>query len=162
MMMRYGSLVIFLLAVVAVSVAASGFEAGYWYFEKATRPAWSPPPWLFGPAWALAYLALALAAWQGWLGGRDGRVGALLAWLVLLLSSGVWSWLVFGLHRIGWAWLEMGLVLVLAVWCLVRFRRLAAQAAWLMLPFVAWIAFLWVWNLALWTLNGGPLARFLS
>ena len=159
---RYGSLIIFLLLVVAVSVGASGFEAGAWYFEKATRPAWSPPPWLFGPAWALAYLGLALAAWQAWLSGRDGRGRALFGWLLVLLSSGAWSWLMFGLHRIGWGWLLLGVVLALAAWCAARFRPLNAQAAWLMAPFLAWIAFLWAWNLALWTLNGGPVARFLS
>jgi tryptophan-rich sensory protein len=162
MMKRYGSLVVFLALVVAVSIVASGFEAGGWYFEKATRPAWSPPPWLFGPAWALAWLGLALAAWQVWLGGHVGRLRALAIWLVLLGASGAWSALFFGLHRTGWAWLELGVVLVLAGWCSARFRALTPQAAWLMLPFVAWIAFLWVWNLALWTLNGGPLARFLS
>ena len=161
MMTRYGSLVIFLLLVVAVAIAASGFEAGTWYFHKATLPAWTPPPWLFGPGWSLAYLGLALAAWQAWLGGRDGRVPALFAWGVLLLSSGAWSWLLFGIHRPGWAWLLLGVVLALAAWCSLRFRPLAGQATWLMLPFVAWIAFLWVWNLALWTLNGGPVARLL-
>ena len=160
MMRRYGSLLVFLVLVVTVSIVASGFEAGGWYFEKATRPAWSPPPWLFGAAWALAYLGLALAAWQAWLSDRAGRGRALLAWLVLLLASGAWSWLLFGLHRPGWAWLELGFVLALAAWCAARFRVLSGQAAWLMLPFAAWIAFLWAWNLALWTLNGGPLARF--
>lgn len=162
MMIRYGSLFIFLLLVVAVSVAASGFEAGSWYFEKATRPGWSPAPWLFGPAWALAYLGLALAAWQAWLSGRDGRTGAVALWGVLLLSSGAWSCLLFGLHLPGWAWLELGIVLALAAWVMVRFRLLSRQAGWLMLPFAAWIAFLWAWNLALWTLNGGPLARVLA
>ncbi|MEJ2383218.1 MAG: tryptophan-rich sensory protein [Xanthomonadales bacterium] len=162
MMSRYGSLVIFLLLVVAVAVAAAGFEAGNWYFVKATRPDWSPPPWLFGPAWALAYSALALAAWQAWLSGRGGRGGALVVWLALLASSGAWSWLVFGLHRPGWAVLELAVALVLAGWCTARFRRLSRQAAWLMLPFGAWIAFVWAWTLALWTLNGGPFLRFLA
>lgn len=162
MIARYGSLLVFLLLVVLTAVTASGFEAGAWYFDIATRPAWSPPPWLFGPLWALAYLALALAAWQAWLSGRNARRGALLPWLLVLVGSAAWSWLMFGLHRPGWAWLEMGLVLVLAVVCLRRFRPLAREAAVLMIPFVAWAAFLWFWNLSLWTLNGGLLARFLS
>ena len=162
MMARYGSLAVFLLLVVVTAIVASGFEAGAWYFEDATRPAWSPPAWLFGPAWALAYLALALAAWQAWLSGRNARRAAMIPWLALLAGSAAWSWLMFGLHRPGWSWLALCVLLVLAVFCLRRFRPLAREAAALMLPFTAWVAFLWAWNLALWTLNGGLLARFLS
>jgi tryptophan-rich sensory protein len=68
----------------------------------------------------------------------------------------------FGLHRPGWAWLALGAALVLAFLCLGWFRALSRPAAAALAPFTAWMAFLWAWSLALWTLNGGFLGRFLA
>jgi len=162
MMGRYGSLAVFLAVTVAVSVVASAFEAGEWYYVTAGLPAWSPPRWLLGPVWALAWLALALSGWQLWISGRPERRERLIAWLALLLLTGAWSWLMFGLHRPGWSWLLIGAVLALAAFSLRWFRPVSRQAAGLLLPFTAWIAFLWVWNLAFWTINGGFFLRFLQ
>ena len=161
-MTRIASLALFLALAVTAAAAAFGFEAGAWYFETATRPDWSPPPWLFGPAWAAAWVALALAGWLAWEAGRPGRGRALTGWAVLLALSAAWSWLMFGLHRPGWAWLELGAALVAALLCLRWFRPLSGRAALLLLPFIAWTGFLWAWTLALWTLNGGALGRFLQ
>jgi tryptophan-rich sensory protein len=146
--------------VVAASNLAGSFEAGEWFYVKLSKPAWSPPGAVLGAGWALAYLLMALAAWQVWLGGHYARLGAVTWWLLLILTV-AWSALFFGLHRIGWAWLELGLALAIALFCIRAFRPLSKQAAWLMVPVLLWLGFIWVWNLVLWTTNGGPLARFL-
>ncbi|MGK2926394.1 MAG: TspO/MBR family protein [Lysobacterales bacterium] len=157
---RYGSLAVLLLVVVAAAYLAGSFEAGEWYYVKLSKPAWTPPGAVLGAGWAVAYLLMALAAWQVWLGGHYARLGAL-TWCLLLVLTVAWSALFFGLHRIGWAWLEMGLALAIALFCVLAFRPLSKQAAWLMVPVLLWLGFIWVWNLVLWTINGGPLARFL-
>jgi tryptophan-rich sensory protein len=104
---------------------------------------------------------LALAAWQLWRSGHYERLGALAWWLLLLGLTVGWSALFFGLNRIGWAWLELGVALAVALFCIRAFLPLSRQAAWLMLPGVLWLLFTWVLNLVMWTINGGPLARFL-
>ena len=158
---RYGSLAVLLLMVVAASYLAGSFAAGEWYYVKLGKPAWTPPGAALGVGWAVAWLLLALAAWQVWLSGHYARLGALTWWLLLLVLTVAWSTLFFGLHRIGWAWLELSLVLVVALFCIRAFHPLSKQAAWLMLPVLLWLGFSWVMNLVLWTINGGPLARFL-
>ena len=162
MMGRYGSLAVFLALTVAVSVAATVFEAGTWYYVTAGRPGWSPPPWLFGAAWALAWLSLALAGWQLRLSDHPDRRDRLLGWAALLVLAGGWFGVLFGLHRPGWSWLLLGILLALAVFSLRWFRPVSRQAAGLLIPFTAWIAFLWLWNLAFWTINGGFLLRLVS
>jgi len=161
-MTRIASLAFFLAVAVSAAAMALSFDAGDWYFRVAARPDWSPPPWLFGPAWAVAWVALALAGWLAWESGRPGRGRALAGWVALLGLSAAWSWLMFGVHRPGWAWLELGAVLIAAVLCLGWFRPLSGRAALLLLPFIAWTGFLWAWSLALWTVNGGALGRFLQ
>ena len=157
---RYGSLAVLLLVVVAASYLAGSFEAGEWYYLKLGKPAWMPPGALLGVGWAVAHLLMALAAWQIWVSGHYARSGALTWWLLLLVLNVAWSAVFFGLNRIGWACLELGLALAVALFCIRAFHPLSRQAAWLMLPVLLWLLFTWVLNLVLWTLNGGPLARF--
>ena len=161
MLERYFSLAVFLLLVVAAVYFGSGFEAGTWYFDKLTKPFWSPPAWFFGPAWALVYVLFALAAWQVWMTGHFDRSKALAWWLLLLVLLCAWSWLYFGLHRPGWAWLELNLAVLAALLCFRAFRPLSRQAAGLLLPGMAWLVFMWALNFTTWNLNGGPFGPYL-
>lgn len=160
MLARYSSLAVYLLLVVLAVAAGASFEAGEWYFREVGKPSWSPPPWFFGPAWAIAYLFAALAAWQAWLTEHYDRLKALTWWLAMLVLNVAWSFLFFGMHRTGWAWPVLGLALLAAVLCTLAFRRLSGQAAGLMVPCLIWMIFCWALNLAVWALNGGFLGRF--
>ena len=161
MLARYGSLAVFLLLVVGASYIATGFSATEWYYGLVTRPGWTPLAWLFGSAWAFAWLALALSGWQIWLTGHYSRLTALGGWFALLVLAIGWSALFFGLHRPGWAWVEVSVLLALTAFCMQRFRTISAQAARLLGVFLLWVLFLWSWTLSVWTLNGGFLSRFL-
>jgi len=160
MLARYGSLTLILLLVVTAAWLGGGFAAGEWYYVDLTRPAWTPPGWAMGVAWAVVYLLLALAAWQVWLSAHYARLAALAWWALLLVLNVAWSAVFFGLHRIGWSPLVLLAAAGVAVLCMRAFRPLAPQAAWLILPYLAWVLFLCALNLTMWTLNGGPLARF--
>lgn len=159
---RYGSLAALLVLVVAASIIAGSFEAGEWYYQKLSKPIWTPPVALWVAAWAAAWLLLAVAAWQLWLTGHFSRLPALAWWLLLLLLIVAWSGLFFGLHRIGWAWLELTATLGVGVLCYRAFRRLSRVAARLLLPVLLWLLFTWALNLVLWSTNGGPLSWFAS
>jgi tryptophan-rich sensory protein len=151
-----------LLLTVLTAAAGAIFEAGDWYYIDMTRPSWTPPTWLFAAAWAVAYLFAALAAWNAWLTEHFDRLKAMTWWLVLMVLNVAWSFLFFGIHRPGWAWLAAGLAVVLTLYCLIVFKRLSGQAAGLLLPYLLWMLFIWAFNLAAWTLNGGPLSRLLN
>lgn len=161
MIARYGSLVIFLLLVVLAAAAGASFEAGEWYYTDLTQPSWAPSPWLLAPAWAVAWLFAALAAWNAWLTGHYDRVRILTWWSALPMLHVLWSFLHFGVHRIGWAWLAASLSVVVTILCYRQFKRISEPAAWLLIPFLVWVAFNWLLNLANWTLNGGILARLI-
>ena len=162
MVTRYFPLLVLLLLVVTASFVSTSFEAGEWFHVTMDQPAMTPPYWLFGPVWALVYVFMALAAWNVWLTGRDSRNGALVWWILLLVLSIAWSALFFGLNRPGWAMPVLGLTLGVAVLCLRAFSLVSRQAAYLMLPYLCWVAYLLVLNLAIWTRNGGFLQGMLG
>jgi len=155
-------LAVFLALAVGASFLAGMFEAGEWYYLKLNRPDWTPPAQLFALAWSACYLLLALAGWQVWASGHFDRVRALAWWLVLLLLLVAWSALFFGFNLIGWSWLELGLALVANLLCLRAFMPLNRSGALLLLPAFAWLLFLWVLNLVMWSNNGGFIGHWLA
>ncbi len=160
-MTRYGSMAVFLLLAVLAAAAGATFEAGEWYYQKLFKPGWSAPAWLTALGWSVAYACAALAAWSAWQSEHYDRLKAAAWWLALIALNVLWSFLYFGINRPGWAWIALGLAGVLAITCLLRFRRLSPAAGALMLPYLLWIAYLWLLNLATWTLNGGLFSRVL-
>ncbi len=160
MIARYVSMAVFLALVVLAAAIAGSFAAGEWYYSM-NKPSWTPPPWFFAPLWAFLYLTMALAAWQVWLSGYYSRLGALTWWMIQLALNVAWSWLYFDLHRLGWAWLELSLLIAVVVLCIRAFYLLSKSAAYLMMPFLIWLIFSWVLNLAIWTMNGGLFSKVL-
>lgn len=149
------------MAVVAVlwvlAVAGLGglvTDIGPWYFGL-RQPAWKPPDAWFGPAWSLIFAATAWAAARAWLrasGAAQQRVllGCLLVNSVLNVA---WSWLFFGLRRPDLAlveWAALWLSIVALMWACGRIERLAGL---LLLPYLLWVSFAGVLNLAVVRLN---------
>ena len=146
------------LAFLAVTAAAAAigatFTPGLWY-ETLQKPSWNPPDWVFGPVWSVLYLAMAVAAWLVW---RERRTPpdvrpALAMWGVQLALNAAWSWLFFGLHQMAWALAE-----ILALWAAIAvtailFYRHRRLAAWLLVPYLAWVSFAAFLNYTLWQLN---------
>jgi len=153
---RYATMAIFLLLVIFAAYVSGSFEAGVWYFSM-TKPAWTPPAWLFGPVWAILYLLMALAMWKVWISGHASRNGALIWWLLQLGFNVAWSWLFFGLERTGWAMLELLFLIGLVILCIRMFLAISRQAALMMVPYLLWLCFAWLLNFSIWRMNGGSL-----
>jgi translocator protein len=126
---------------------------GGWYATLA-QPAWSPPNWVFGPVWSLLYLAMAMAAWLVWRRvGFPRAASALNLFAVQLVLNVCWSAIFFGLHRPGLAFAEILLLGLAILATMVAFRSLSRAAAWLMAPYLLWVAFAAALNFSIWRLN---------
>lgn len=158
---RYVMLATFLLLVVITAAIAGSFEAGAWYFALA-KPEWTIPAWAFAPAWAVAYVLVAAAMWIVWTSGHHLRSGALTWWLLQLVLVIVWSWLLFGMNRSGWSMAAMLLLIGMAIMCIKVFAAPSRLAALLLVPWLLWLVYLWVLNIAIWLLNGGGFALSLN
>lgn len=157
MIARYASLAAFLLLVTLTSLAGSVFEAGEWYYFTMRQPSWWPPGLFFVLGWTVAYITMALGAWNIWLTGHFSRTGAITWWGLLLVMNVCWFAVFFGLHRLGYSWLLLGVMAALALFCIRAFGKLSRHAGLMMLPYLFWIVGLWLFNLAIWSYNGGPL-----
>lgn len=156
-----GASLLKLLASLAVVLAAGGIGSlatmraiPTWY-QGLTKPSFNPPGWLFGPAWTLLYLLMAVAAWLVWKQGM-GAAGvklALAAFLLQLVLNALWSILFFGLRSP-----LAGLVDIIVLWLailatIILFFRVSVPAGILLLPYIAWVTFAAVLNAAILRLN---------
>lgn len=124
-----------------------------WYPTLA-KPPITPPNWLFGPVWTALYLLMGYAAWRVWRrGGFAGAPAALALFGIQLVLNLAWSYLFFGRHWIGAALAEIAVLLAFIVATAFAFARHDRLAAWLLLPYAAWVAFASVLTGWIWALN---------
>lgn len=148
------------LAIIPVAAAAwLGQVATFpnlapWY-AALSKPPFNPPNWLFGPAWGVLYILMAVAAWRILRLPRtaQNRAGALTLFFVQLALNAAWSWMFFAAHSP-----LLGLINIFPQWLLIiatiaAFWPLDRIAAWCLVPLAAWVAFASTLNAAIWWLN---------
>lgn len=154
---RLTGLLVFLAlsAAVAVIGALSTVEGVAGWYLGLNKPAFTPPNWIFGPVWTALYAAIAVAGWRIWLRPQDapGRnLGLTLYGLQMALNL-LWSPLFFAVHAMVLALADIVLLIATVAASALVFRRLSPLAAWLLVPYLAWLSFATVLNFAVWRLN---------
>ena len=125
-----------------------------WY-ATLVKPSFSPPNWVFAPAWTLLYILMGLAAarvWQRGLQNPQVRT-ALVVFLIQLILNMLWSVLFFGLRSPLY-----GLVDILFLWAMIlatiaQFSKVSTLAATLLIPYIFWVTFACGLNFGIFLLN---------
>lgn len=126
-----------------------------WYASLA-KPSFTPPSWVFAPAWTTLYILMAIAAILVWARGwrRPGVKPALGVFLGQLVLNVLWSAVFFGWRSPGGAVVVISLLWLGIILTILLFRRVSPVAAALLLPYLLWVTFAAVLNVAVWRLNG--------
>lgn len=141
----------FLAAVALTAFFGSRFEPGVWYSELAKAP-WTPPNWVFAPAWTVLYVVIAIAGWLAWR-AQVRAIELLVLWIGQLVLNAAWSWLFFGRHDVGLALMDIALLTALAGVFALRSRSSSPAAAWLFVPYVLWLCYAASLNFYVWRYN---------
>ncbi len=142
------------LTLAAAALGARASITAAQFYGQLVQPSWAPPATVFGPVWTLLYVLMALSAWLVWRqGGWRSNRAALGLYVAQLVVNVLWSWLFFAWKLGGAAFADILLLLVLIVATMLAFARRRALAAWLLLPYLAWVSFATALNHAVWQLN---------
>jgi benzodiazapine receptor len=141
------------LGIGALGASVVDASVDSWYADL-TKPFFTPPNAVFGPVWTVLYVLMAVAAWRVWRAGdRDTRRGPLTLFALQLALNLGWTVVFFGLQKIGAAVATIVVLDVGVVVTTLAFRTIDRLAAFLMLPYLAWVVFATVLNIAIWRLN---------
>ncbi len=148
---------ILVAAICATAVGTVGglmTQLGPWYYSL-RKPWFEPPDWLFGPAWTVIFACAAMAGALAWKSHPPLRRWAVIAGLFAAngLFNILWSALFFRLHHPDWALAE-----VIALWLsvlalIIAIAPISRPGSWFLAPYLAWVSFAAVLNLAIVRLN---------
>jgi translocator protein len=153
-----------ILTAVVAAVFVAGLGAALttlddWY-RNLRKPSWQPPDWLFGPAWTLIFTLTATAGVLAWNGASDadGHRRIIGAFSINGVLNILWSILFFRLRRPDWALVEVVFLWFSVASLIVVAAPYSVRAAWLLVPYLLWVAFAAYLNLAVVRLNS-PFSR---
>jgi len=125
-----------------------------WY-AMLKKPSFNPPNWVFGPVWTTLFVMMGVAVFLVWRKGLNtSQVKiALSIFGVQLILNTLWSLLFFGLRSPLAGLIEIWVLWIAITLTLVFFLKISLAAGLLLLPYLAWVSFAAILNLAIWRLN---------
>ncbi|UOQ61447.1 tryptophan-rich sensory protein [Leucobacter rhizosphaerae] len=147
------ALCLVLVAAIAVggSLASASNTEG-WYLEVEKVP-WNPPNEVFGPAWTVLYVLIALVGFLIWRAGYvgGGRPNAarrtLRIYAFQLVLNAAWTPIFFAGYPVfgqpAW-WVAMGVILALVatvIWLMASAAKWSRVATLLLIPYLLWLLF---------------------
>lgn len=149
------SLVVSALCVIVVAVAGARLTViGPWY-ESLRKPGWKPPDAAFGIIWTTVFVLLVWGFTLAWEGTQDSGIRLFIAVAFganCLLNIG-WNILFFTMRRPDLALIEVAVFWLSIVILMLAFAQSSAFAAWLLLPYLAWVSAASLLNRAIVKLN---------
>lgn len=145
-MSKFRPKLILCVVIVMVSGAAGGFvTAGSipdWY-AKLAKPPGTPPNAVFGPVWSLLYLMIGISLARVWhfVPAGAAKRRALIRFAIQMVLNLIWTPLFFGAHLVA-----VALAVIVALWVMIlltilAFKPLDRIAAWLLVPYLAWVSY---------------------
>jgi len=125
-----------------------------WY-ATIQKPPFTPPNWLFAPAWTTLYLLMGISAfiiWRRGLGNPQVKK-ALFLFVIQLVLNTLWSAAFFGLESPLYGVIVIAALWVAIILTILKFFKVSYVAAMLMLPYILWVTFAAVLNISILVLN---------
>ena len=157
-MMRYvftflGCLALCYIAA-GIGAAATMNDIPTWY-ATIYKPSFNPPNWIFGPVWTLLYSLMAISLFLIVITSDPRKYIAIGVFMAQLILNVLWSVIFFKFHLLGLATIEVLLFLASIIAYAVLVKPINVVAAYLFVPYIAWVSFASVLTASIWYLNLG-------
>jgi benzodiazapine receptor len=142
------------IAIGAISgfITRNEMGKGGW-FDSLLKPSFNPPNVVFGPVWITLYTLMGISLYMVWTINNNNRKKALLIFCLQLFFNFWWSILFFYFHLLFASVIDILALWICIVWMIVVFKRIKPIAAYLQLPYLAWVSFASVLDISIWMLN---------
>lgn len=136
----------------------SGFltrhESGGAWYQALQKPSFNPPSWIFGPVWTCLYILMGVSLYLVFQAiPSTMRTAALTVFAVQLTLNFFWSLLFFRYHLPGVAAIEIVVLWIAIVAMMLLFFRVQPLAAYIQIPYLAWVSFATVLSITIYWLN---------
>lgn len=149
-----GVLLIFVIACElagAIGTIATVSNIATWYATLA-KPAFSPPNWVFGPAWTVLFALMGISLYLIYRSKKKDD-SAYLAFAAQFALNILWSFAFFGAYSPFYGLVVIALLWLAIAYAIFRFYQISKTAAYLLIPYLLWVSFAAVLNYSVFVLN---------
>lgn len=127
---------------------------GSWY-ATLMKPFFTPPSWVFAPVWITLFVLMGIALFLIWESGTERREVqvALGVFGLQFFLNVIWSFLFFGLQSPLMGFADILILWVMIAATIVLFYRIRKSAAYLLIPYIAWVTIATALNGAIYFMN---------
>lgn len=123
-----------------------------WYLTLA-KPELTPPNYVFGPVWITLYFLMGISLYLVWTNKSLKSSTPLIIFVVQMFLNALWSIVFFGLESP-----MFGLLIIVTLWGIIvlmifSFWKVSKPAAYMLVPYIAWVSIATYLNYGIWTLN---------
>jgi len=125
-----------------------------WYAQL-NKPFFSPPNWIFGPVWTVLYFLMGVSLYIIWNKNLKNKKkeDAIKIFIFQLTLNLLWSLVFFGLHQPLLAFIAI-IILWISIFMMIKyFYKISKTSAYLLVPYIIWVTFASILNLAVAVLN---------
>jgi len=153
------TLIFFIIACEVIGSIGSIFtipNISTWYAALA-KPFFSPPNWLFAPAWGTLFLLMGIALYLVWESKgkkivQERKIA--LSWFTIQFALNVlWSFLFFGLRSPFFGFIGIVFLWFSIIITIFSFYKVNKNAAYLLIPYILWVSFAAILNYSVMVLN---------
>ena len=146
------------LLVGGVSTLLSNLISGQvtrWNYSQLIKPGFAPPGYIFPIVWTILYILMGISAYLISKRGNNSvksRDALFYYWLQLGFNF-IWSILFFGLGLRFTALVDLGLLIIVVIIMIIKFTKVDKTAAYMNLPYLAWLFYAFFLNYVTWSIN---------
>lgn len=123
-----------------------------WYMYL-NKPSFSPPNWIFGPAWLTLYLLMGVAVYLNWIKKTKQAKFNVRLFFIHLFFNFIWSPIFFGARNPLFAFFIIILIWLFIVTMIIKFWNVNKLSSLLLVPYLFWVTFASLLNFYIWRLN---------
>lgn len=118
------------------------------------KPPFTPPAWIFPVVWTILFALMGTSAARVSLTAPSkARSWGLNVFIAQLVVNFFWPLFFFNLQAFGFAFIWLILLWILVAFTIYQFWKVDRTAAWLLVPYLAWLTFAAILNGAVWLMN---------
>lgn len=151
---KYKSYIISVLIALAIGGLSAWLTRGNMnIYDEIRIPPLSPPMWLFPVVWSILYILMGISAAVVFNSKDLRKGGALRVYALQLIVNFFWSIIFFNMRAFGFASVWLLLLIALVIAMIVMFAKINKKAAYLQLPYLAWLLFAFYLTVSIYFLN---------
>ncbi len=123
-----------------------------WY-ASLNKPSFAPPGWLIGTIWLILYTLMGISLYLVWISKKKHKTRATRMFEFQLILNALWSFLFFGLRSPLYGLIGIAMVWVAILATIIFFYKIDKKAAYLLVPYLAWVSIATLLNYLIFMLN---------